>query len=193
MKENIFEFTNSHHIFIIKPSFMKRKLTVILIIALSSISFLSNAQLSKKQLKKMNKSASSLFKGQCPLERIEWMKVSEGYDKNAMIAIAMEIQAAAKADADKLKNIAEGNASGNITSEFSKTVNKLQEKQVEVSREFFEQYQMFRAPICNIYQSVLQGFYKNNPEALKSAQAKFIEMNDGWLKYIQEEQKKNQH
>ena len=50
---------------------------------------------------------------------------------------------------------------------------------------------MMRAPVCNIYTSVQQGLYTNNPEALKSAQAKFIEMNDSWLKYVLDEQKKS--
>ena len=170
---------------------MKKQL-LFLIVSLTVFSSQLDAQsLSKKQLKKMNKATSSIFKGQCPLERIEWMEVSEKFDRKNLIDIATKIQAAAKADAEKIKNIAEGNASVELSGDFKRTIDKITEKKVKVSQEFFEQYQMLRAPICNIYQSVQTGFYKDNPEALKTAQLKFIVMNDSWLKYIQDEEKKN--
>ena len=147
--------------------------------------------LSKRQLKKMNKATSSIFKGQCPLERIDWMEVSEGFDRNAMIAIATELQASAKADASKIKNIAEGNASAKVKGDFSQTVNKLGEKKTKVSQAFYEQYLMMRTPVCNIYQAVQSGFYYNNSQGLTQAQNVFTEMNTGWLAYIKEEEKKS--
>jgi hypothetical protein len=164
-------------------------LTLVLLV----VSTLSAQGLSKSQLKKMNKASSSLFQGQCPLERVNWMEVTEGYDSNTIIALAAEIQAAAKADAGKIAKIADGNASGKVTSDFNKTIEKISQKKVKVSQEFYEQYLMMRAPICNIYTSVQQGFYKDNPDGLKAAQAKFTEMNDSWLKYAQDEQKKSPH
>ncbi len=168
--------------------------TLILTFLLLSLSTMIEAQtLSKRQLKKMNKAASSIFKGQCPLERINWMEVSEGYDRNTLIALATELEAAAKADASKIKDIAEGKVSGKVKGDFSNTVEKISQKKVKVSQEFYEQYLMMRTPVCNIYQSVQSGFYNNNPTALMKAQEKFIEMNDSWLKYIMEEEKKSQH
>lgn len=166
--------------------------TLILFFVLIFVTMSLEAQiLSKRQLKKMNKATSSIFKGQCPLERIDWMTVSEGYDRNTLIALATELEAAAKADATKIKDIAEGKLSGNIKGDFKNTVDKISQKDVVVSQEFYQQYLMMRTPVCNIYQSVQSGFYTNNPSALMKAQEKFIEMNDSWLKYIQEEQKKS--
>ena len=170
---------------------MKKVSILICLLICLFIEFSYAQTLSKRQLKQMNKSASSLFKGQCPLERVEWMEVSEGYDKNAMINIATEIQAAAKTDAETIKKIADGSASAKITSDFSNTINKLTQKNVKVSQGFYEQYLMMRTPVCNIYQSIQDGLYKNNPAALMKAQDLFIEMNNSWLKYIQEEEKKN--
>lgn len=166
--------------------------TIYAILALLTMTFSLEAQtLSKRQLKKMNKAASSIFKGQCPLERIDWMEVSEGYDRNTLIALATELEAAAKADAAKIKDIAEGKVSGNVKGDFSNTVEKITQKKTVVSQEFYEQYLMMRTPVCNIFQAVQMGFYNNNPTELMKAQAKFTEMNEGWLKYIQEEQKKS--
>jgi hypothetical protein len=166
--------------------------TFIAILTLLTITISLQAQtLSKRQLKKMNKAASSIFKGQCPLERIDWMEVSEGYDRNTIIALATELEASAKADALKIKDIAEGKLSGNIKGDFKNSVEKMAKKNVKVSREFYEQYLMMRAPVCQIYQSVQSGFYNNNPAALMKAQDEFIEMNKSWLKYVQEEQKKS--
>lgn len=168
--------------------------TAITILALLTITFSLQAQtLSKRQLKKMNKAASSIFKGQCPLERVDWMEVSDGYDRNTIIALATELEAAAKADAAKIKNIAEGKLSGNVKGDFKNSVEKMSQKNVKVSQEFYEQYLMMRAPVCQIYQSVEREFYKDNPTALMKAQDEFIEMNKSWLKYVQEEQKKSPH
>lgn len=165
---------------------------IIAILALLTMTFSLEAQtLSKRQLKKMNKAASSIFKGQCPLERIDWMEVSEGYDRNTLIALATELEAAAKADAAKIKDIAEGKLSGNVKGDFKNSVDKISQKGVKVSQEFYELYLMMRAPVCQIYQSVQSGFYTNNPAALMKAQDEFIEMNKSWLKYVQEEQKKS--
>ncbi|MGF1533263.1 MAG: hypothetical protein ACFCUI_06140 [Bernardetiaceae bacterium] len=166
--------------------------TTITILALLTMTLSLQAQtLSKRQLKKMNKAASSIFKGQCPLERVDWMEVSDGYDRNTIIALATELEASAKADAAKIKDIAEGKLSGNVKGDFKNSVDKMSQKSVKVSQEFYEQYLMMRAPVCQIYQSVQSGFYTNNPAALMKAQDEFIEMNKSWLKYVQEEQKKS--
>lgn len=165
--------------------------TTITFLALLTMTLSLQAQtLSKRQLKKMNNAASSIFKGQCPLERVDWMEVSDGYDRNTIIALATELEASAKADAAKIKDIAEGKLSGNVKGDFKNSIEKMSQKKVKVSQEFYEQYLMMRAPVCQIYQSVQSGFYNNNPAALMKAQDEFIEMNKSWLKYVQEEQKK---
>ncbi len=96
-----------------------------------------------------------------------------------------------KADDAKIKDIAEGKLFGNVKGDFKNSIQKMAQKNVKVSQEFYEQYLMMRAPVCQIYQSVQSGFYDNNPAALMKAQEEFIEMNKSWLKYVQEEQKKS--
>ncbi|SFA54871.1 hypothetical protein SAMN04488511_11432 [Pedobacter suwonensis] len=169
------------------------KLTLILLLSCIFTSSAFSQKLSKSQIKRMNKATHSLFKGQCNLENIAWMKVTEGYDKNAVLALAAEISAAAKADANQIAQIAEGKGDVKASAKFDETIKKISSKEVEVSKEFFELYQKMRAPICNIYTSVQSGFFDNSPELLLEAQKSFIEMNQEWLKYTLEEEKKSPH
>ncbi|RDC62310.1 hypothetical protein [Adhaeribacter pallidiroseus] len=124
----------------------------------------------------------------CTLPDTKWLKVVNGYDSKTVVDLATKLEAAAKADADKIKNIGAASASGSFTSDFSKIVNANSQQMVEVSPEFYEGYRSKRDALCTLY-SLLDR--SNISDATRAAAEKqFLEINESWSKIKDNEQKK---
>jgi len=110
----------------------------------------------------------------CPLERLEWMEVSEGYDSKTMLEIATKLEAAAQAD---LKDI-NGNvkANGSLTTALNDVVNKNGTGRIQVSQSFYETYVNNRLAICGLYQSIKDGLFENDADAIKKARDTYINL-----------------
>nr|WP_288836390.1 hypothetical protein [uncultured Flavobacterium sp.] len=130
-------------------------------------------------------------KGGCPLERFEWMKVTTGYDKNTVIELASKIEAAAKADAAQIKQIAEGNANVSFSASLKSVVDRSAATEVNVSREFYESYVKYRSSMCAIWQGIksktLTGDIAN-----KQAQELYLEIAKDFAIVKVNEEKKSQ-
>ena len=147
---------------------------------------------SAKEQKRLSKIESSIFKGQCPLERIDWLEVTENTDKDALLKLALDLEYASKIDMLTIDSLIESPLNGKFTGHFNKTIEKYSNRKVSISQDFFEKYQMMRSPICNIFMAIKSGLYKDNPEALKEAQRLYTELNKLWFSISSEVDKKDQ-
>lgn len=126
----------------------------------------------------------------CTLPDTKWLKVVNGYDSKTVLDLASKFEAAAKADAEKLKNLgtASGKASASFQSDFSKVVNASSQETVEVSQEFYEGYRSKRDALCSIFNLL------DRPdisfETRQVAERQFLEINESWSRIKDNEQKK---
>ena len=127
----------------------------------------------------------------CPLERFNWMEVSEGYDSKTMLEIATKLEAAVDADLSELND--KGKTKGN----FSSTLNAIIENsksgngKILVSQDFFQYYVNKRSGICAIYQGIKTDIFTDE-DAKKEAQKLYMELAKGFSEIKTEEEKKNQ-
>jgi hypothetical protein len=141
--------------------------------------------------KRRAKAENSIFSGKCPLERIDWMKVSKGYDKNRLIALSTAIEAAAKADATEIKKIAEGDASAKFNARLSDSLQKMSEHSVEVSQEFYESYLNHRTVICALFQAAKDPQMRQKPDFVEKSMNAFLKINEDFARVKQDEEKKS--
>lgn len=129
----------------------------------------------------------SVFSGDCPLERLDWMTVKTGYDSETLSELAASLKVAAQADLSKINQVVDGNASvdGGFNSSLQQLIQGKAEKSSIVSQDFWETYNNLRSSTCNLFQAVNKGFYGDDEEALKEArktfnkiQAKFAEIEE---------------
>lgn len=126
----------------------------------------------------------------CTLPDTKWLKVVNGYDSKTVIELATKLEAAAKADAEKIKNIGEASASasGSFKSDFSKIVNANSQQVVEVSQEFYEGYRSKRDALCSLFNLLDRPDISSDTR--KSAEKQFLDINESWSKIKDNEQKK---
>lgn len=128
----------------------------------------------------------------CPLERLDWMKVSEGYDSQTVIELAAKLEAAAKVDAAAIQGIDEGSASVDFSSSLKKAIESTSSSSIEVSQLFYETYTQQRLSICALYQALT-----SDPPIYQSADARakaedaYTEVAKSFAKVKEEEEKKN--
>ncbi len=124
----------------------------------------------------------------CPLERLDWMEVSSGYDSKTIIDIASKLEASAKSDATSLKT--SGEAKGSLTASLNDIINKDGKGTIKVSQEFYQSYVNKRLAICSIYQGVKDGIIKNEVARQKAENA-YIDLATSFGIVNDEEEKKN--
>lgn len=139
---------------------------------------------SSRTLKSLGWSAKS-----CPLERMEWMEVSAGYDTKTVLDLATKLEAAAQSDIKAIKG--SGNANGDFTASLNKVINNAGEGKIKVSQDFYETYISKRSAICAIYQGIKDGLFKSDEAKLKASQA-YLDLAVAFGEIKSAEEKKNQ-
>jgi hypothetical protein len=129
-------------------------------------------------------------KNGCPLERLDWMEVSSGYDSKKILEIATQLQASLQADVKQLNGA--GKADGKFTSTLNSIINSKGEGKIQVSQEFYESYVNKRSGICAIYQG-LKSRVITDEAAKKDAQKLYLELAQSFGQVAADEEKKNQH
>lgn len=94
------------------------------------------------------------WEGKCPLERLDWMKVSNGYDSETVVQLAAELKAAADADVKLIKGFKDLDASASFNSSLDKVVEKSARTETEVSQEFYESYIRQRTQLCALFEAL---------------------------------------
>ncbi|WP_297334584.1 hypothetical protein [Flavobacterium sp.] len=125
----------------------------------------------------------------CPLERLNWMEVSEGYDSKTMLEIATKLEAAVKSDLAAINGDAKAN--GELNSTLNDIVNKSGAGKIKVSQEFYEAYVNKRSGICAVYQGMKDGIFTDE-NAKKKAQELYLGLAESFSQIKSEEEKKNQ-
>ncbi len=135
-----------------------------------------------------NKNASP-WTGDCPMERLDWMEVSSGYDSKEVIELAGKIATSAKADASQvLKGSGDMNVKADFESSLRNTINSTSKQKIKVSQEFYEAYIKQRTGTCNIWKALHDGTLKSE-SAQKQAEEMFIKISSQFAQ-VQEEEKK---
>jgi len=131
------------------------------------------------------------FTGECPLEDMKWMKVSNNYDSETVITLVTELAAAAKADAADLKGLnADGSATANFNSNFERVLNSRTGQDVFVSQSFFQDMKDKRNALCNIL--VLLDDDRLTATQRDNLITSYTNINNYLTEVKEEEQKKNQ-
>ena len=128
----------------------------------------------------------------CPLERLDWMEVSESYDSEKVIELAATLSAAAEADAKVIKGLENLEANTDFSSELDKEVGKKSVKKVAVSKEFYENYVNQRLSLCALLQALQQEPPVFTSKATRDkAEDAFIDVAKGFsqVKKVEEEKK----
>ncbi|TPD69764.1 hypothetical protein [Flavobacterium microcysteis] len=153
------------------------------VIYILSVSFLILSCGTPKTLKQLGWS-----KG-CPLERLNWMEASEGYDSKTMLEIATKLEAAVKSDLSAIKGDAK--AKGELNSTLNDIVNKNGGGKIKVSQEFYEAYINKRSGICAVYQGIKDKIFTDDV-AKSKAQELYLKLAESFSQIKSEEEKKNQ-
>lgn len=84
------------------------------------------------------------------IPKLKWQIYSRGFDAKEALELATKLSAAAKADSDKLKKIANASveAEAGLTSQLSKIINLNVKQESKVSQEFWEQDLTYRQSLC---------------------------------------------
>jgi hypothetical protein len=125
----------------------------------------------------------------CPLERLNWMEVSEGYDSKTMLEIATKLEAAVKSDLTAINGDAK--AKGELNTTLKDIVSKSGTGKIKVSQEFYQEYVNKRSGICAIYQGIKDGIFSDE-NAKKKAQELYVELASSFSQIKTAEEKKSQ-
>lgn len=134
---------------------------------------------------------TNFFKGDCPFERINWMKVTTTYDKLKVSNLAGKIGIAASVDSSVLKQILQGNANVGFTDSLSKTLHEITKDSVEVSQEFYQEYLKQRVAVCQLWTFAKDKHFQKDRVFMQRLQDQYFEITKNFGK-IQQEEKKNQ-
>lgn len=127
--------------------------------------------------------------GSCPLERFDWLNVTEGYSSETVIKLASSIEAAAKADAESIRLIEEGSGKASFSGTLRSVIQNSSGAKAEVSQVFYEQYIANRTALCAIIEAKQNGFY-SDADALKEAQKIYTEIATSFSRIQAREKKK---
>ena len=119
---------------------------------------------------------STLDKG-CPLDKLQWLYVSEKFDLAQQNQLADTLARAAKADAATLDRMA-ANRNNNplaASSTLKTLVEKMAASRVPVSEEFYKQYSSSRMAMCAVMDALRSGSIKQD-ESSKVAGNTFREV-----------------
>lgn len=143
---------------------------------------------------KKNDSSGGFAKniGDCPLERFDWMKVSDGYDQEKLLKLAAELKAAAEADAKQIKGLKKLDAEANFDAKLDKTVEEYQSRGVEVSQEFYESYLRQRTRLCALYEAIKDDLFSTTTLRIRAEDA-YIEVAKGFDDAYEKEEKKSRN
>lgn len=131
------------------------------------------------------------FSGDCPLENINWMKVTNTYNSTRLSGLAFKLGAAATIDAEEIRKLASGSAGTNFSDTLSKTVSEITKDSVEVSQAFFEEYQRQRASLCAVYTMMKDKTIARDQNFIKRLQDQYFEAGKTFSSIAKEEQKKS--
>lgn len=119
---------------------------------------------------------STLAKG-CPLDKLQWLHVSEKFDLARQNQLADTLAQAARTDAATLDRMA-ANRNNNpmaASSSLKMLVEKMAEDRVPVSGEFYRQYANSRMAMCAVMEALRSGSIKKD-ESSKVAGNTFREV-----------------
>lgn len=133
----------------------------------------------------------TLFKGDCPFERVNWMKVTTTYDKTKVANLAGKIGAAASVDSSVLTKIVQGNANVSFGDSLAKTLQEITKDSVEVSQEFYQEYLKQRQAVCQLWTFGKDPKFRTDKDFMKRLQDQYFEITKNFGQ-IQQEEKKNQ-
>lgn len=132
----------------------------------------------------------NFFTGNCPFERINWMKVTTTYDRTKLANIAGKLGAAASSDSAALKKLISGRADVNFQDSLSKTIREITKDSVEVSKEFYEEYLKRRETVCELWTFVKDKDFKKDKVFIQKLEDQYFEIKKNFGK-IQEKEKKS--
>lgn len=130
------------------------------------------------------------FKGECPFERVNWMKVTNTYDKTKVSNLAARIIAAASADSSTLKKIIDGNANIGFSDSLTKAIHEITTDSVEVSQEFYQEYLKQRQAVCQLWTFGKDKNFRKDKDFMRRLQDQYFEITKNFGK-IEQEIKKN--
>lgn len=115
----------------------------------------------------------------CNVPGLDWMEGVEGYDKKEVFELATKFEAAARADADKVKLLKDANAEGSLTASLQQIINNTTGRKVKVSQEFFQKANAYRTTICSIERWLKEGTL-SDPEQRIKAQQLLLDLSAGF-------------
>lgn len=127
---------------------------------------------------------------ECSVASLDWMEATESYDEKAVASLAASLEAAAKADASKLQNLAEAGGKGSLGTNFSTPSEYSSVRKARVSQEFFQAAFAWRQSVCNLERQLSRGIL-TDPAALKKAQEQLVELSSQFGKVKSHEESRS--
>lgn len=117
--------------------------------------------------------SSNLSDG-CPLEKINWLVVSQQYSNSDLSGLAQKFADAAQSDVQKLTSMVNSgeNSPLQISSSLRSTVESAATNKIQVSDEFYKQYASNRLAMCAVIDALQKGSIKKG-ESAKAAESAF--------------------
>lgn len=94
---------------------------------------------------------------ECDVPGLEWMEATDKYDRTLVANLAAKFEAAAKADANKIKYIQDASASGNLGGDLKSTSEAHRNRVARVSQEFYQNAIAYRTSVCSLTQLLRDG------------------------------------
>lgn len=111
----------------------------------------------------------------CKVPGLDWMEGVEGYDKKEVYELAAKFEAAARADADKVRLLKDTNTEGSLIGSLQQIINNTTGKKVKVSQEFFQKAIAYRTAICSIERWLKEGIL-SAPDVRKNAEQLLLDL-----------------